>query len=81
MSMGTNLADTIDLEDVALRLLRELQLIMPTNPHQRFAVDELDAEQEPGMTIEILEKYAKRYRPYLPEDYKRVIEEEFGYTF
>ncbi|MFW0112121.1 hypothetical protein [Rothia sp. P5766] len=54
---------------------------MPTNPHQRFAVDELDAEQEPGMTIEILEKYAKRYRPYLPEDYKRVIEEEFGYTF
>lgn len=53
---------------------------MPQQPG-RFIVDELDAEQEPGMTIELLEEYAVQYRPKLNQEYKNIILAEFGYTF
>lgn len=80
MCMDINSSRTIDLEDVALELLTQLKRVMPP-PQGRFIVDELDAEQEPGMTIESLEPYAIRYRPKLKNEFKNIILEEFGYTF
>lgn len=80
MYMDTDSANLIDLEEVALELLRQLKSVMPP-PRGRFVVDELDAEQEPGMTIESLEKYAIQYCPKLNPEYKDIILKEFGYTF
>ena len=78
--MNAESASNIDLEDVALELLNQLLKVMPP-PEGRFIVDELDAEQAPGMTIELLKEYAIQYRPVLRKEYKDVILDEFGYTF
>lgn len=80
MCMDTDSANPIDLEDIALELFIQLRRVMPQQPG-RFIVDELDAEQEPGMTIELLEEYAIQYRPKLNQEYKNIILNEFGYTF
>ncbi|MDY3049426.1 MAG: hypothetical protein SOR40_06610 [Rothia sp. (in: high G+C Gram-positive bacteria)] len=78
--MNKESASNIDLEDVALELLTQLRKVMPQED-ERFTLDEMDATQSPGMTIELLKEYAIQYRPQLNQEYKNIILNEFGYTF
>ena len=79
-NMNKESASNIDLEDVALELLTQLRKVMPQEA-ERFTLDEMDATQSPGMTIELLKEYAIQYRPQLNQEYKNIILNEFGYTF
>ncbi|WP_237220823.1 hypothetical protein [Rothia nasimurium] len=79
--MNEESASNIELEDVALELLHALRNVISPEDYSRLYVDELDAQQAPGLTLEILEGLAKKYRPHIQEKYKSVIQEEFGYTF
>lgn len=80
-NMNEELASNIDLEDVARELLHALRNVMSPEDNSRLHVDELDTQQAPGLTLEILESLAKKYNPHIQEKYKSVIQEEFGYTF
>ena len=79
--MNEESASNIDLEDVALELLHALRNVMSPEDNSRLHVDELDTQQAPGLTLEILEGLAKKYNPHIQEKYKSVIQAEFGYTF
>lgn len=81
MSMDTDSTSSIDLEDVALELLHALHSVMPSEEQSKLHIDEMDTEQAPGLMLKIMEAPAKKYRPSLRDDYKSVIQEEFGYTF
>lgn len=79
--MQTDYVDAIALEDVALELLSALRDVMSPEDQSRLHVDELDAQQAPGLTLEILEGLAKKYSPHIQNEYKSIIQEEFGYSF